>query len=137
MQFGSDTFSVTEGCVQADITVRRTGPTDATSVVSYSVADGTATQRGDFSGYFWLQKLNGFSQPGDDVRDDSAAQRRVQRAEMVRAFIESAEYRERFAGGANRGEQQGAGAQARPAGDGASPGALVEALLAARMIRMP
>jgi PKD repeat protein len=93
---------------------------------------------GDFSGYnFWLSKLNSFSQPGDDVRDDSVAQRRAQRAEMVRAFIESAEYRERFAGGANRGEQQGALAQARPAGGDAAPSALVEALLATRMIRMP
>src|ERR1043166_3591944 len=93
---------------------------------------------GDFSGYnFWLSKLNSFSQPGDDVRDDSVAQRRAQRAEMVRAFIESAEYRERFAGGANRGEQQGALAQARPAGDTDAPSALVEALLATRMIRMP
>jgi len=93
---------------------------------------------GDFSGYnFWLSKLNSFSQPGDDVRDDSVAQRRAQRAEMVRAFIESAEYRERFAGGANRGEQQGALAQARPASGDAAPSALVEALLATRMIRMP
>src|SRR5205823_1089673 len=40
---------VTEGCVQATITVNRTGPTDAASVVSYSVANGTATQRGDFT----------------------------------------------------------------------------------------
>jgi hypothetical protein len=53
----------------------------------------------NFSGYdFWLTKLNSFSQPGEDMRDDAQAQKRVQRAEMVRAFIESIEYRERFFG---------------------------------------
>ena len=50
-----------------------------------------------FLGYdFWLAKLNSFSQPGEDMRDDSQAFTRVQKAEMVRAFIESAEYRRRF-----------------------------------------
>jgi len=59
----------------------------------------------NFSGYdFWLAKLNSFSQPGEDMRDDAQAQRRVQRAEMVRAFIESFEYRERF-GGRSTGNQ--------------------------------
>jgi hypothetical protein len=59
----------------------------------------------DFSGYdFWLAKLNSFSQPGEDMRDDSQALKRVQKAEMVRAFIESAEYRQRF-GGAPGGNQ--------------------------------
>jgi len=62
----------------------------------------------DFSGYdFWLTKLNNFSQPGEDVRDDMIAQQRVQRAEMVKAFLVSAEYRERFQGGVTRGNQQG------------------------------
>jgi hypothetical protein len=51
----------------------------------------------NFIGYdFWLSKLNDFSLPGEDVRDPLTAQRRVQRAEMVRAFIISSEYRQRF-----------------------------------------
>src|SRR5207237_4851821 len=60
----------------------------------------------NFSGYdFWLTKLNNFSLPGEDMRNDSQAQARVQRAEMVRAFIESIEYRQRF-GGSPTGNQQ-------------------------------
>jgi hypothetical protein len=55
-----------------------------------------------FSGYdFWLAKLNSFSQPGEDMRNDSQAFMRAQRAEMVRAFIESTEYRQRFFGSAS------------------------------------
>jgi Calx-beta domain len=51
----------------------------------------------DFVGYdFWLGKLNGVSQPNEDMRDDGQAQHRAERAEMIRAFIESTEYRERF-----------------------------------------
>ena len=51
----------------------------------------------DFTGYdFWLTKLNSFSLPGEDVRDPATAQRRVQRAEMVKAFIISDEYRQRL-----------------------------------------
>lgn len=51
----------------------------------------------DQSGYdFWLNKVNSFSLPGEDMRDDNQALGRVQRAEMVRAFIESGEYRGRF-----------------------------------------
>jgi hypothetical protein len=51
----------------------------------------------DQSGFnFWLTKVNSVSQPGEDVRDDNQALVRVQRAEMVRAFIESTEYRGRF-----------------------------------------
>lgn len=43
------------------------------------------------TGYdFWLSKLNSFTTPGDDVLV------RVQRADMVKAFILSAEYRGRF-----------------------------------------
>jgi hypothetical protein len=53
----------------------------------------------NFSGYdFWLAKLNSVSQPGEDMRNDTQANARVQRAEMVRAFIESDEYRQRFFG---------------------------------------
>ncbi|PYS98641.1 MAG: hypothetical protein DMF65_10130, partial [Acidobacteria bacterium] len=60
----------------------------------------------NFSGYdFWLTKLNNFSLPGEDMRNDAQAQARVQRAEMVRAFIESIEYRQRF-GGSPTGNQQ-------------------------------
>lgn len=45
----------------------------------------------DFSGYdFWLTKLNNFTQPGDDVLVP------IQKAEMVKAFINSSEYRQRF-----------------------------------------
>jgi hypothetical protein len=48
-------------------------------------------QDSDYTGYdFWLTKLNQFTQPGDDVLV------RVQKAEMVKAFIISAEYRQRF-----------------------------------------
>jgi hypothetical protein len=39
---------------------------------------------------FWLTKLNNFTQPGDDILV------RVQKAEMVKAFIVSTEYRKRF-----------------------------------------
>jgi uncharacterized repeat protein (TIGR01451 family) len=45
----------------------------------------------DYTGYdFWLTKLNNFTQPGDAVLV------RVQNAEMVKAFIVSGEYRQRF-----------------------------------------
>jgi len=45
----------------------------------------------DYTGYdFWLTKLNSFTQPGDDVLV------RVQKAEMVKSFLLSAEYRSRF-----------------------------------------
>ena len=53
----------------------------------------------NFAGYdFWLKKLNDFSHPGEDMRDDAQAQARTGRAEMVRAFIESFEYNNRFFG---------------------------------------
>jgi hypothetical protein len=62
----------------------------------------------NFSGYdFWLNKLDQFSQPNEDVRDEAVAFRRVDRAEMVRAFLLSAEYRQRFAGSPS-GNQIGA-----------------------------
>jgi hypothetical protein len=62
----------------------------------------------NFSGYeFWLSKLNQFTLPGEDARDESVVLGRVRRAEMVRAFIESAEYRQRF-GGAPSGDQEAA-----------------------------
>jgi hypothetical protein len=51
----------------------------------------------DYAGFdFWLTKLNSFSLPGEDVRNEQTAIRRAKRAEMVRAFILSLEYRGRF-----------------------------------------
>jgi DNA-binding beta-propeller fold protein YncE len=51
----------------------------------------------NFGGYdFWLRKLEDFSLPGEDVRDERVALGRVRRAEMVKAFITSLEYMERF-----------------------------------------
>ncbi len=45
----------------------------------------------DYTGYdFWLGKLNNFTVPGDDVLA------RVQKAEMVKAFLLASEYRKRF-----------------------------------------
>lgn len=45
---------------------------------------------------FWLNKLNEFSVPGEDVRDEVVALNRAKRAEMVKSFIVSGEYRGRF-----------------------------------------
>ncbi|MFN2513049.1 MAG: Calx-beta domain-containing protein [Pyrinomonadaceae bacterium] len=54
----------------------------------------------NFSGFdFWLNKMNAFSQPGEDVRNDQVALARVKRADMVKAFLASSEYRRRFASG--------------------------------------
>ena len=54
----------------------------------------------NFSGYdFWLNKMNSFSRPGEDVRDAQVALSRVKRAEMVKAFLASIEYRQRFRSG--------------------------------------
>ena len=51
----------------------------------------------DWAGYdFWLAKMNAYSLPGEDVTLEADAFARVKRAEMVRAFILSLEYRERF-----------------------------------------
>ncbi|MET0644995.1 MAG: Calx-beta domain-containing protein [Pyrinomonadaceae bacterium] len=51
----------------------------------------------DGEGYdFWLAKLDSFSLPGEDVRDERVALARVRRAEMVKAFMTSLEYRRRF-----------------------------------------
>jgi hypothetical protein len=45
----------------------------------------------DYTDYdFWLTKLNSFTVPGDDPLV------RAQKAEMVKAFITSIEYRQRF-----------------------------------------
>ena len=51
----------------------------------------------DYTGFdFWLAKMNSFSLPGENVRNEQTALARVRRAEMVRAFIRSLEYRQRF-----------------------------------------
>jgi hypothetical protein len=51
----------------------------------------------NFGGYdFWLNKLNQVSLPGENVRDDDVALARVKRADMVKSFIVSSEYRARF-----------------------------------------
>jgi hypothetical protein len=50
-----------------------------------------------FGGYdFWLDKLDHVSVAGENVRDDSVALARVKRAEMVKSFLVSIEYRARF-----------------------------------------
>ncbi len=51
----------------------------------------------NFNGYdFWLNKMNQFSVPGENVRDDAVALNRVKRADMVKSFLVSGEYRSRF-----------------------------------------
>jgi hypothetical protein len=52
----------------------------------------------DFAGYdFWLQKLNSFSLPGEDPFSNSGVGiERARRAEMVKAFLVSDEYMNRF-----------------------------------------
>jgi hypothetical protein len=51
----------------------------------------------NFGGYdFWLGKLNGVSVAGENVRDETVALARVRRAEMVKSFLVSTEYRARF-----------------------------------------
>jgi len=65
--------------------------------LGYLRRDPDDSPDGNFSGFdFWLSKLNSFSQPGEDMRDDSQAFTRVRRAEMVKAFVSSIEYRSRF-----------------------------------------
>lgn len=51
----------------------------------------------NFDGFdFWLAKLDSFSRFGENVGDQNVALARIRRAEMVRAFIISIEYRQRF-----------------------------------------
>jgi hypothetical protein len=75
----------------------------------------------NFNGYdFWLNKMNQFTLPGEDARNEQVALARVRRAEMVKAFIVSGEYRERFFGSASGNQStatvQGV-AQLRQGGD--------------------
>lgn len=51
----------------------------------------------DISGYdFGLGKMDLFTLPGEDARVEHDAFERIKRTEMVRAFIVSQEYRQRF-----------------------------------------
>jgi hypothetical protein len=51
----------------------------------------------NFNGYFfWLQKMDQVSLPGENLRNDDVALARVKRADMVKSFIVSGEYRARF-----------------------------------------
>jgi hypothetical protein len=51
----------------------------------------------NFAGYdFWLTKMNQFSLPGENLRDERVALNRAKRADMVKSFIDSGEYRFRF-----------------------------------------
>ena len=51
----------------------------------------------NFGGYFfWLNKMNQVTLPGENVRDDDVALARVKRADMVESFLVSSEYRARF-----------------------------------------
>lgn len=49
IQFSQVSYQVTEGTVQTNITVTRTGPNTLPSTVDYVVNDGTATQKSDFT----------------------------------------------------------------------------------------
>jgi hypothetical protein len=50
--------------------------------------------------------MNLFTLPGEDARNEQVALSRLRRAELVRAFIESGEFRLRFFG-APTGNQEG------------------------------
>jgi hypothetical protein len=58
--------------------------------------------------------MNQFSLPGEDMRDGNVALARVKRADMVKAFVVSGEYRGRFGGEPSSGEQFGPVAFVRP-----------------------
>ena len=49
VHFSSALFEITEGCVQLDVTVKRTGPIVGTTEVTYVTSNRLATQRGDFT----------------------------------------------------------------------------------------
>jgi CSLREA domain-containing protein len=71
---------------------------------AYLRRDPNAAPDTNFDGYnFWLAKLNSVTQPGEDARDERVALARVRRAEMIRAFLRSSEYRGRFGGDPSRG----------------------------------
>ena len=63
----------------------------------YLRRDPNAEPDPDWAGYnYWLQKLDNHSLAEEDVTKEADAYQRVQRADMLRAFIESTEYRSRF-----------------------------------------
>ena len=63
----------------------------------YLRRDANDPPDGDWAGYnFWLQKMDAFSRPAEDVTREADAYERIKRGEMVRSFIVSKEYRERF-----------------------------------------
>ena len=63
----------------------------------YLRRDPNAAPDNNFGGYdFWLAKMDSFTLPGENVRDERVALSRVRRAQMVEAFIMSIEYRQRF-----------------------------------------
>jgi hypothetical protein len=65
--------------------------------VGYLRRNPNAPPDNDFRGFdFWLQKLNSFSLPAEDVGDGDVALARIRRAEMVKAFLVSLEYMRRF-----------------------------------------
>jgi CSLREA domain-containing protein len=71
---------------------------------AYLRRDPNAAPDTNFDGYnFWLNKLDSVTQPGEDARDERVALARVRRAEMIRAFLLSSEYRGRFGGDPSRG----------------------------------
>ncbi len=49
IQFSQVSYQVTEGTLQTNITVTRTGPNTLPSTVDYVVNDGTAAQKTDFT----------------------------------------------------------------------------------------
>lgn len=63
----------------------------------YLRRDADDSPDNNFNGYdFWLNKMNQVSLPGENLRDDDVALARVKRADMVKSFIVSGEYRARF-----------------------------------------
>lgn len=66
------------------------------AVVQWPLGRAFSLMDNNFNGFdFWLSKLNSFSTGGEDMRNPQAAENRVLRAEMVRAFITSMEYQSR------------------------------------------
>ncbi|HEY0078553.1 MAG TPA: Calx-beta domain-containing protein, partial [Pyrinomonadaceae bacterium] len=49
VQFSQSAYVITEACTSTNVTVTRTGTTNGTTVVNYSIDNGTAQQRGDFT----------------------------------------------------------------------------------------
>jgi uncharacterized delta-60 repeat protein len=59
--------------------------------------DPDASPDTNLDGYnFWLSKMNNFTLPGEDARQEGTAFGRIRRSEMIRAFLISGEYRSRF-----------------------------------------